>query len=368
MGKTLSILAKLKDGTDEDDDDDITAVRIKLDNISKKPSANHVFARASTLKGVRKELTRADLDAFDLIQIIGHGSPGEIWMNGDNQDKTTEDTLVFLLDSNPTFYRVLDHIKGLSKNCRILLVGCNVGAESHVSRAADGPTLLFDLARMWDRQVAAPTCSVGAQDLDEQSGIFIPTKNGQSRIHVAIPGQFRVSSTWDAPTPSPLAPGPGDVQKTTDTTVFARVGAGATTLGFAGLRGIPLVGIPNFESTRSWFEKLGKWFNSSSRGPGLRLGPDRLQRLPAFRSFESGSFVGDEVEDPRLLAAAEFRLQVVIDGQQAEGEIIANNRLLRVRTKTGFRYFEFRSESQKDVNSMTAAVVKSIMTPEFDDR
>src|SRR5690606_6785879 len=171
--KTLTIVAQRPPEHPGSDDGPIAAVWAKLSPLD---GADHVVRRASTLRQAKKLLTDHKLDAADRLQLVGHGAPGKLWLSGSWTGAETSGAQgqVYVLDSNPNFYGILS--KDVPAGCRVSLIGCTVGAASVMSRIADGPTLLFDLARMWDCDVVASTGYVDAEDFDDH-GVFVEVDN-----------------------------------------------------------------------------------------------------------------------------------------------------------------------------------------------
>lgn len=119
---------------------------------------DHVVLRAYSLANICDLVARHPLDDDGELQIVGHGKPGmlALGMMWDQIYGTAADT--FVLDENPTRHRVL---KGIAKpTWTVSLIGCQVG-DDHGTDLADGPTLVFNLARMWKCTVRATVAMVG---------------------------------------------------------------------------------------------------------------------------------------------------------------------------------------------------------------
>ena len=103
------------------------------------------------------------------MQIIGHGVPGVVSLGYRWVDKYAHGAYgpYYVLDGNPFNYEYLFEVaeKGMTVN----LVGCQVGGGTYLppQTAANGPSLLFDLAQLWQCEVVGPTAFVNSGDFDE---------------------------------------------------------------------------------------------------------------------------------------------------------------------------------------------------------
>ncbi len=135
-----------------------------FEEIDRQKTDDHILARAATLEELRDILVGTLLDPPALVQIIGHGSPGvlllgEAWRP--RCDQLPSGAKLYL-NSNLSRYQVLDGC--VARRTTVLLLGCAVGAPAE-KELSDGPTLLFDLVRMWRCEaVAAPVVLVVPKD------------------------------------------------------------------------------------------------------------------------------------------------------------------------------------------------------------
>ncbi len=104
----------------------------------------------------------------DQIHIIGHGSPGTLSLGYALGTPYKHRQEVYALDSNPFHYSVLKPL--VLSEIDVVLFGCMVGKEK-MGSIADGGLLVFDLARMWQTRVYAPTVPVGALNYSETGEI-----------------------------------------------------------------------------------------------------------------------------------------------------------------------------------------------------
>ncbi len=103
----------------------------------------------------------------DRIQIIGHGTPGFLALayHWDQIYAGSNVGPVYALDSNPYAYGVLK--KRVKPTTEVWLLGCLVGSDAAPGNSfSDGPTLLYDLARMWGNRVAGATELVSETSFD----------------------------------------------------------------------------------------------------------------------------------------------------------------------------------------------------------
>jgi hypothetical protein len=104
----------------------------------------------------------------NLIQIIGHSTAGRMLLGRIATAVDSDAHYDYVLDSNPYRYGTL--LGQLPSNAKVWLLGCHLGDNgNHVS---DGPTLLFDLARLWSTDVCGPVALVNPQDFDTVTGIY----------------------------------------------------------------------------------------------------------------------------------------------------------------------------------------------------
>lgn len=99
----------------------------------------------------------------DIVQIIGHGSPGRLQLGQYWHPEYFHEKYGYpILDSNPLSYGVLS--RWLKSTTRVILIGCLVGSSQSVGGVANGPTLLFDLEQMSKGSAYAADALVGPAD------------------------------------------------------------------------------------------------------------------------------------------------------------------------------------------------------------
>lgn len=257
------------------------------------------------------------LAAGDKIQIVGHGGVGLLWLGGywlETEDFALQPAEVFLIDSDYGGYGMM--VDCMPQACEVRLIGCAVGADMVAGdvRIADGATLLFDLARMWNCDVGASKDYV--QSTDFVSGLFDDWK----------PGRLRFASEVDYRSPAPVMP-PHSF----------RANEGRTRMEITNVRDAPII------------RRFGLPDSSTEVNDHLR----RVSRL-----------VGRQVDASRLLAGPELVVDVSLGVHgKARGEVIANFTLLRVRRPLGggrfdTRYFEFDPTKRQELLAEVLAIVK----------
>jgi hypothetical protein len=315
MGKTLTIVARgpgySYDPARPEGDDDIQAV---CDMLKQRANGtSHCVEHAVTLSGLRNHLVKHPLAAGDRLQIIGHGSAGKLLLGQAWGTPDFDGKVAYVLDSTPRFHGVL--MGQVQPGVLVWLIGCCVGAELEVGskRIADGPTLLFDLARMWNCEVAAPVDTVRAPEDFDEHGIFAHASQMSSST------QQRVQSAKAVEASLPSIPG-GSVAR----------------IEFTALYGLPVI------------QQFG--FAPPLEPNPLPLPFNQLQQL--------GELSAREVDGARILAGAELLVSVSIDGQpEVRGEFIVNLRVVRARTQTGVRYFELGPAQNFSVSQAVSQIV-----------
>jgi len=104
----------------------------------------------------------------------------------------------YVLDSDLSSHSVLDGL--IEPGATVSLVGCSIGEDRVGLAQCDGPTLIFDLARMWSCRVDAPVGPVGLDDFDE-TGRFRTTSPATGACRVVTARDRSVSSL---PPPPPV--------------------------------------------------------------------------------------------------------------------------------------------------------------------
>lgn len=276
--KTLTILARdpARDSADPDGDADMTpddqldaherdADIAKVVRVMRnRDKTNHVFLRASATQIVAQMLEKAA--DFDLIQLIGHGNVGELWFG--KLWSSPNAKLNYLLDSSPSTYGDFEQLRA---DATVIIFGCEVGAAVSQSSIADGPTLVFDLARRFKCRVMAPAEEVGAHSLDPASGVVLKYLTDDI-------GSF----TWAH-----------------NTTVHEGVVAKPASIKTASAERVEV--------------------KDSSRMPS---------DSSVARDLSNADWI--EIEDPGIIAAPSLVMKVRRNGREFDGELLANGRLLRL--------------------------------------
>jgi hypothetical protein len=203
MGRLISIVASRPAsaplppaGTPPTDDEQAIIAVVQKLKATQNHNPDHTVARASSVPELAACLTNLQLAAEDVVQIIGHGSPGllSLGRTWTHTYKGTEGT--YCLDSDPYAYGLLDHT--VPAGCTVSLIGCSVG-EDRGDLPNDGPTLIFDLARLWSATVGGAVGYVGPEDFDVD-GKFIDVPKGYA------PGTTRLAVARDRAVSVGVAP------------------------------------------------------------------------------------------------------------------------------------------------------------------
>jgi len=263
----------------------IDLIREKL---KKKASDHRVFDMASVeeVGMVLEDACASDNTKPDLVQIIGHGQPGMLSLGYHFTGRYSEGPRgpYYVLDSDPDVYAVLD--VPMKPDAEVVLLGCSVaeGSVGPQPLVADGATLVFDLAQMWNCRVSAPTELISADDFDAQ-GIF----KDRGRL-LSVKG-LEITE-----------PAPGSrVPKT---------GASKPSIHFTSAR-------------------------CAMAGEAVQVGDNVSNELDGI--FDQ------EIELPDSLALPEICFKVSSDGQEQSAELIGNGRVLRLKLGDKLRHFEARS-------------------------
>lgn len=158
----------------EPDPADIVSLELVFEALNKTAKVGvHDVVEVVSLRDIAKRLRAQPLSSGDHIQIVGHGSSGRLalgyFWNGNYADPTQ----TYALDSNLFYHDILE--QGVDPGTTVYILGCSVGDDRLGPLDADGPTLLFDLARMWKCEVSAPVDPVGVADFDKVTGRYTST-------------------------------------------------------------------------------------------------------------------------------------------------------------------------------------------------
>lgn len=141
----------------------------------------------------------------DLVQIVGHGSPGRLQLGGfwgPSPDRPHE---CDVLDSSPESYGLLQD--WLSPETLVLLLGCGVGGASPPGYVASGRALLFDLEDMTKGHAYAADSLVTPQSFRDgflYSGSLV-TSTGKPANPAGSVLERALSAQREPPEPAPAA-------------------------------------------------------------------------------------------------------------------------------------------------------------------
>ncbi|GEM_PF-2921790 len=291
MGKTLTMVGQARSKNPADDDLAISSIAAL---IVQAAGPNHEWARVSSVNHVWKTLRNlTDKSAYDLIQLVGHGTRGMLFLSGTTEYQTGHNA--YVLDSNPLIYGLLSEL--VDPRTKVWLLGCLVGdgaAAAQYATVADGPTLLFDLARMWGCEVSAPTLLVSDEHFGPD-GVFKETN------HLTTVGPSGIIKMG---APDPLK------------------------LGWTSSQSLPVV--------------------KAIQAPVLgALTSQAAARLKLADLKTTASITVSPFESRPLLAATELELQLTFEGEEVTAQVLAGFSVLRFQTRAGaLRYFRIHPESQ----------------------
>lgn len=202
MGRLISIVATpprrvAANAVPLDGDPAIIAVTAVL-AATRETNPNHSLDRATSVRELARILKSRRPTPEDVVQIVGHGTPGILALGRAWTQDYKGDEGVYCLDSNPFTYDLLDHL--VPPGCVVLLVGCSVG-EDRGKLPNDGATLMFDLSRLWSTTVAGVVGYVGPDDFDP-TGKFIDAPAGLP------PGMTRLVVARDRTVSTAVVPPP----------------------------------------------------------------------------------------------------------------------------------------------------------------
>jgi len=181
--RVVTFLARPAPGVDPTPPDGDNAIEVIRDAISPFVAVREV---ASLLEIVH-HLRRLEFQP-EVIQIIGHGSPGMLSLGYFWDSKYTDGDWgpFYLLDSNPYAYGVLMY--DVKPPTRVLLAGCDLTADRASPMIADGRALVTDLHAMWGCDVLAADDLVGPENFE--SGMFVGSMRGYvGEEWKALPGK-----------------------------------------------------------------------------------------------------------------------------------------------------------------------------------
>lgn len=176
------------------------ALNLILAKLQSAPSTiTHVVSKASHVRDIALELGSAT-EPYDLVQIIGHGSPGRVLLGHYwNQPERDEGLGHSVLDSSPASYGVLNETLAMAPT--VLLLGCSVGSPAPSAFVARARALLFDLEDMSGCNIYAADGDVNAESFDDD-GLFVHAlvgSNGKPANPVAAIKLARLNATTQQP-------------------------------------------------------------------------------------------------------------------------------------------------------------------------
>jgi hypothetical protein len=292
------------------------------------PREVHHLLYAASVESIRDQLRKLPArHQFHTIQLVGHGSPGILSL-GSTWIPKLEDwgSEALLLDGDPNIYCNLLG-KQIPSIKRVLVLGCSVGADSTESPRSglhDGPTLLFDLARLFGVPVSAPVDTISIQDFDAATGTFKAearltsvSMTGIERIGVAATPRRPTQGTNDRDEPSPPFRGPAPNKGRRS----RKKRGGPPQRTRPGVDGLPADGFAKVELRR-----LMRWL-PISRG----LHQSRFR--PASLMWLNHDMEVRPLDPSPLLALPEAVFSIRLNEQDGTGELLAN--LTRLRTVIG---------------------------------
>jgi hypothetical protein len=313
MASTLTIVARRPDINVSDEtvfDEQDEPIRLIMCKLRGRTDPDHVVKRAAAMQEIAIILANHAKQvgaAPDVIQIVGHGLQGSLQL-GDHwlENKNPPDSRAYTLDSNPNLYSVMfQRVKPPTSLVRIL--GCTVGDPTHspTTTIVDGPTLLFDLTRMWGVPVDAPTDLISVDNFDDEGQFADPG-------HLVLAQDLEVTMPPDSGTHANPPAG--------ETIVFE------TCVAVPCLRHLPV-------------------HPSSGDSPALA----RLTQLPY-----------KQVRGRAWLAAPEIVFQVKWNGLAFRADVIGNSRLLRLHAPPdpGMIYFAITADMREQLTALIQARIR----------
>lgn len=133
-----------------------------------------VLHYVASLAQIQNHLKTTRPEPGDHVQIVGHAMAGMLALGSFWDGYTSDKGGSYLLDSNLFMHYILGGI--LLPTVTVALVGCGVAADRTASDYADGPTLLFDLTRLFECPVSGTVDSVGPNDFDASGRYKFPDR------------------------------------------------------------------------------------------------------------------------------------------------------------------------------------------------
>lgn len=195
----LSIIAAQPPGTHSQayPEDELAVQRVR-EVLEMRRSDTHRVEPAPSLGEIRRILKDNPLNPKDHLQIIGHGTPGMLALGYFWTGTYSEKGDTFALDGELNAYGVLDGM--VPSNASVSLIGCSIGEDRMGLAQCDGPTLIFDLSRLWSCPVSASVGWVGPDDFDS-NGLFMDVSPETKALRIVTAKDRSVSYV---PPPMPL--------------------------------------------------------------------------------------------------------------------------------------------------------------------
>jgi hypothetical protein len=152
----------------------LATVRARLEAAASVPANDHELIEVSSLGDIAARLRARPVQPGEHLQLVGHGMPGMLALGylWTGVYATTHD--VYALDSNLFWHQMLDGL--VDPNATVAIIGCAVGEDRVGPGQHDGPTLVFDLARLWSCAVSAPVGTVTPDDFDDTGRYARPSQ------------------------------------------------------------------------------------------------------------------------------------------------------------------------------------------------
>lgn len=159
----------------------------------------HKVRTASSLGQIVAHLEKLRPGPNDHVQLIGHGTPGRLALGYFWTHDYSSDTDTYALDCDLSRHGVLDEL--VDPAASVAIIGCAVGEDRVGMVQGDGPTLIFDLARLWSCRVSASVGAVGVKDFDKH-GQFLDVSPETGALRVVTAFDRSVSRVSPQPPPS----------------------------------------------------------------------------------------------------------------------------------------------------------------------
>jgi hypothetical protein len=182
----------------------------RLDKVAARPQATSWVKGVNSVNEIQDAIEGlAAGSASIVLQIIGHGRPGELDL-GRSWTHIAQDLYrSYMIENNSRELAMLSIGRGCVSEVR--LVACDVGAE-------DGFPLMFTLSHILDCDVSAATVDVRVEMFNSESGLYegeMMRCERVSRAFSRVPGAARTDSPRRLGTLAALTPLQGKVREIT---------------------------------------------------------------------------------------------------------------------------------------------------------